>query len=415
MSKPKTQPEPNPEAITEMLASPTPFLRPLQVKIVGIGGAGIHTIAHLSSQELADVEVIAVDTDAQTLLKFAGAKKIQIGESQTHGLSAGGDPDLGRSAAESEIAKLQELLVNAELVVLVVGLGGGTGSGAAPLIAQLAQQMGALTLGVVLLPFEFEAQTRRSTATMAAVELRKICDAILPVAQNMLFADAGNHASAETTFRSAESLAVQAIHCLVTLLTAPGMGEVSLDDLRKAWGSTQSELSLGFSQTIPEPIVTSDKKCILSLLRQAFKTPTCAMDTLATSKHIFVHVQGFDLRLAETMLLIEELKKMNPNARVSLCASLDPKKGDVYRVAVFAARPNTSVLVVPDGSTQNNRLESAFSGTAFGSARLVSQPRQQILNLETLSRGRFEKSEPTIYEGEDLDIPTFLRKNVRLS
>ena len=138
------------------------------------------------------------------------------------------------------------------------------------------------------------------------------------------------------------------------------------------------------------------------------------METLATTKHIYVHVQGFDLRLAETIVLVEELKKINPNARVSLCASLDSKKDDVYRVTVFATRPNTTVVVGPDGSIQDCPTGSAFSSSALGSAKFVSQPRQQILNLETPSRGRFEKSEPTIYEGEDLDIPTFLRKNVRL-
>lgn len=417
ISKPKKQNETVPQTPTSDVGEaihPAFPRRPLHAKIVGIGGAGIALLGSSHSQvtrcalqgEYAP-EILALDTDAKALSRCRVGRKIHIGQSLTHGLGAAGDPATGRRAAEVDAEPLREALLGADLVILLMGVGGGTGSGAAPFVAQLAQQTSALTVAVTVLPFEFEPETRRTIAAEVSQELRGICDATLEIRHDALFEKENAQATAEVAFQRSASLAAQAVRSLLDLFTLPGMGEISLDDIRKAWGSTQSKLAFGWGQADAE---SDGENRAATAIQRALSTPTCTTEILASANQLFVLMQGFDLRLTETMAITEQLKRLNPKARVSLCAAPDTDTKDSCRVVVFAAQPASATSLTP------NRLPSKYGafGTAVGSLQLATPPRQQTLDLESHSRGRFEKSEPTIYEGEDLDVPTYIRRNIRV-
>ncbi len=388
MPKPKKSTGLNTWSVADSVESAADGTRPLRLRVVGVGGAAIHALTNIKQGER-----IAVDTDGKALRKLEGIQPVRIGETLLRGLSACGDAALGRQAAETDAETLRAAIAGAEVVVVIAGLGGGTGSGAAPWVAQLAQQTGALTLSIALIPFEFEPSGRRDLARIGVASLRAVCDATLSISHDALFTAAGDHSSAEDAFRRAESLVGEIVTALDAMLTGRGMGEISLDELRKAWGSNHSELSFGIAQG--------------SLDAQlSFATPTCSVEIISEADHLFVHLRGPDLRLSEIQGVTEQLRTMNPGARISLCASAG---SDQPTLVIFAARSK------PADETAVANLPAPTLGAAFTpSPKKNKKPQQQTLPLDTPTRGRFEQSEPTIYDGEDLDIPTFLRKHVRL-
>lgn len=363
--------------------------RPLRAKIVGIGGAGITTLGSLSAEALVHARAVAVDTDGKSAAP--AALKLPIGESVTRGLSASGDPTVGRRAADADAERLREILGGADLVIVLAGLGGGTASGAAPAVAQLARQSGALTIAMVYFPFEFEPSLRRATANNALVAFRAEYDATLVISLDRLFAGAGDNASVDAAFRRAESLAAQAVGGLLTMLTANGINPITLDQLRQAWGSTQADLAFG-SGFGP------------SAWEDAQAATACDTEILEAADQVFVQLIGSDLKVAESMEILRKAQKSLPHARISLASSLQTCASE-RRVALFAARPNAAPPLSPQGA------EATASSPPLPRRKRFQQ---QTLALITPTRGHFEDTEATIYAGEDLDVPTYLRKGVRL-
>lgn len=204
----------------------------INIKVVGVGGSGTNTIARIFKRGLSGVDLIAINSDVQDLKKKKAPIKIRIGKKKTQGLGTGMNPELGRLAAEEQKEEIKKALKDADLVFIATGLGGGTGSGAAPVIARIARSLGALTIGVVTLPFFFEGRSRKKIAEKAKQELSQKVDSLIVIANDNLFQCLKGNTSLEKAFEFADNILFEAVKAIVDLILLPGIINVNFADIR---------------------------------------------------------------------------------------------------------------------------------------------------------------------------------------
>ena len=203
-----------------------------RIKVVGVGGGGVNAIRRLSATAIPGVELLGVNTDALSLRSAAGVQTITIGEQATKGLGTGGDPIMGRLAAEETREQLRSYLQDADMVFITAGMGGGTGTGAAPVVASLAKEAGAVTIGVVTIPFDFEGSRRMAVATEGLGPLRDSIDTIIPVSNERLVSLVNRHTSMREAFTMADQVIVQAILAVSRAINIPAEVNVDFADIR---------------------------------------------------------------------------------------------------------------------------------------------------------------------------------------
>jgi cell division protein FtsZ len=376
-----------------------------RIRVVGVGGSGKNAINHMINSRVRGVEFIAINTDAQDLHHSLAKKKIHIGKNLTHGLGAGMNPDLGKQAAEETKEEILDALKASDMVFITSGMGGGTGTGADPVIAKAARQQGALTVGVVTKPFSFEGQQRMRIAEHGLEELRKEVDALIIIPNDRLLAVVDRDTTVKSAFAMSDDVLRQAVEGISDLITTPGIINLDFADIRAVMENAGSAL-MGIG-------VASGDKRAEEAARFAINSPLLEI-SIAGAKGVLFSIAGGDdlgmLEVQDAAKIITE--SIDPNAKVIFGAVKDEKlKKNEVKVTVIATG-------FAGGPAPSSRGASLFS-IGREDAELK---RQQIYNViaETQAKsaekaekeGEEKKSKIAAEEPDDWGgVPAFLRRS----
>ena len=360
------------------MAAPQNYLA--VIKVVGIGGGGVNAVNRMIEVGLKGVEFIAINTDAQALLMSDADVKLDIGRELTRGLGAGANPEVGRKAAEDHIEEIEEVLQGADMVFVTAGEGGGTGTGGAPIVAQVARSLGALTIGVVTRPFGFEGRRRQVQADQGVEDLRAEVDTLIVIPNDRLLSLADREISVIDAFRQADHVLLQGVSGITDLITTPGLINLDFADVKSVMHAAGSAL-MGIGSARGEDRATqAAEKAVSSPLLEA---------GIDGAHGVLLSVSGgSDLGLfeiSEAARLVSDAA--HPEANIIFGAVIDDTLGDEVRVTVIAAgfeggEPPVRKVAAPVRSTD-----------ATGDIPAVQQPKAAV----------FADSD------DDLDVPDFLR------
>jgi len=477
------------------------------IKVVGLGGAGLNVIDRIVLDgAVPGADLVVMNTDVQSLTSSVASQKVQLGRGVTRGLGAGGDPEIGLSAAEESQEDIRKALEGANLIFLCTGLGGGTGSGAAPMVASMAKENGALVVVIATVPFTFEGKRRAKQAEEALAALEGTADAVICFENDVMGEAVSPKAGIHQAFAAADETISQCVRAISGLFTQPGILHIGFDDLCAALrpGAGAGRCLFGYGEA------DGDNRAHEALAR-ALKNPLMDRGRILDESHnVLVNVAGGpDMSLNEVQTLMEALgKHTGDETQILFGASVDagmagrigvtlissagmggevggkefvprviPTAAPVKatRIAIAAVREAVEeeeaavasaavyeaevgdVAAVAETETvvaASYAVEEEGQGSLIDVAPVVEAPaaeahpatrvprrqprivsaatdpqplakmttaasrkeeRQETLQFEPVTRGRFEKSEPTIVDGQDLDVPTFLRRNMKVS
>ncbi len=301
-----------------------------RIRVVGVGGSGSNAINHMINSDVKGVEFIAINTDAQDLHHSKAKKKVHVGKNLTRGLGAGGNPDFGRRAAEETQEEILEALRDSDMVFIACGMGGGTGTGAAPVIAKLAKEAGALTVGVVTKPFTFEGQQRMRSAEEGIGALKAEVDAIITIPNDRLLAIVDRDTSVLNAFALCDDVLRQAVEGISDLITSPGIVNVDFADIKTVMQSAGSAL-MGIG-------LASGEKRAEEAAQRAINSPLLEVSISGARGVLFAIAGGEDLGMLEVQDAARIItENIDPNARVIFGAFRDDKlKKDEIKVTVIA-------------------------------------------------------------------------------
>jgi len=479
----------------------------VQIKVVGLGGAGLNVIDRIVLDGGAQgADLVVMNTDVQSLTSSVASRKVQLGRDATRGLGAGGDPEIGSSAAEEAREDIRKALDGAGLIFLCVGLGGGTGSGGAPMVAAMAKESGALVVVIATMPFTFEGKRRSRQAEDALIPLQATADAVICFDNDVMGDAVAPKAGIHQAFAAADETISQCVRAVAGLFTQPGILHIGFDELCAALrpgAAGAGRCLFGYGEA------EGDNRAHDALAR-ALRNPLMDRGRMLDEAHnVLVNVAGGpDMTLNEVQTLMEALTKhTGDETQILFGAAVDPAMAGrmgvtlVSSTGIAAAMAGVETQFVPHvmpapmpvhvpavavvatsgaipeaereemaasvepGEELTLEAEPAMTGAAAAEVsqtslidlsplaampqterpepqpiqarmpRLPRQPRimtaatdpqqtplvpkkeekQETLQFEPVTRGRFEKSEPTIVDGQDLDVPTFLRRNLKVS
>lgn len=329
-----------------------------RIRVVGVGGSGGNAVNHMVTSKVAGVDFIAVNTDAQDLHKSKAKKKIHIGKNLTRGLGTGMNPELGKQAATETKEEIQESLKGSDMVFITCGMGGGTGTGAAPVVAQIAREMGALSVGVVTRPFSFEGAQRSRLAEQGIAEMKKAVDALIIIPNDKLLAIVNRETGIKNAFAMCDDILKQAVEGISELITTPGIINVDFADVRTVMENAGSAL-MGIG------VATGEKRAE-EAARAAISSPLLDVSISGAKGVLFSIAGGLDLGMLEVQDAAEVIREgIDPDAKVIFGAVTDEslKKGQV-RVTVIATG-------FPDSATGRG------SGAFFASASRFTAPKEE--------------------------------------
>ncbi len=390
------------------MAAPQNYLA--VIKVVGIGGGGVNAINRMIEVGLKGVEFIAINTDAQALLMSDADVKLDIGRELTRGLGAGADPEVGRKASEDHRAEIEEVLKGADMVFVTAGEGGGTGTGGAPVVAEVARGLGALTIGVVTRPFGFEGRRRAQQAEVGIEELRAEVDTLIVIPNDRLLSISDRAVSVLDAFKSADHVLMSGVQGITDLITTPGLINLDFADVKSVMqGAGTALMGIGNARG-DDRAVAAAETAISSPLLEA---------SIDGARGVLLSVSGgSDLGLFE----INEAARMvaesaHPEANIIFGAVIDDALGDEVRVTVIAAgfdggqpgkpRVGRRVEEVPVPDTET--VATAASPTADSPAASEGTESEADQYIELPER----KAPRTIVfddaTSDDLDVPDFLK------
>lgn len=446
---PNSETEPNKPSqgsAEQTSAAPTasgPVHQKLAIKIFGVGNAGISMMQRMAGGGLDDVEFIAVNTDAASLVGASATQKIHLEATPLRGMGTGGDPERGQAAAEEAGAKLKELCQGAGVVFIMAGLGGGAGTGISPVLARVAREAGAVALGFVTTPFECEGRRRQNAAQEGLEALREAADGVICLPNQKVFKLIDENTSVVSTFKLIGDLLADGIRGVWRLLAHPGLLDVHFGDFCALMRNRHMESSFATTEAIGP---TRSREAMDKLLAHPMLD---GGQMLAESDAVLVSlIGGPDLTMTEVNRVMQEIQGRCDGAHVMMGAAIDDKFCERLAITVIVARKGEasneneerartnpeeletqllsrtatakpkSRLVPPAPELSPDKVEQLLSRQRAGGARgrkANSKMRQGQLPLEIISKGRFDKSEPTIHMGEDLDVPTYIRRGISLN
>src|SRR5215210_905579 len=317
-----------PEVHPPMAGNPQNYLA--VIKVVGIGGGGVNAVNRMIDAGLKGVEFIAVNTDAQALLMSDADVKLDIGRTLTRGLGAGSDPEVGRQAAEEHRDEIEEVLKGADMVFITAGKGGGTGTGGAPLVAEIAKDIGALTIGVVTRPFSFEGRRRSVQADMGIQRLKEKVDTIIIIPNERLLQVSDERTSMLNAFKMADEVLLQGVQGITDLITTPGLINTDFADVKMILTNAGSAL-MGIG-------TASGEGRAVNASRAAISSPLLET-TVDGARGILLNISGgSDLGLFEVNEAAEVIHGVaHPDANIIFGAVIDDEMADHVRVTVIAA------------------------------------------------------------------------------
>jgi cell division protein FtsZ len=368
------------------------------IKVIGVGGGGGNAVEHMVRERIEGVEFFAVNTDAQALRKTAVGQTIQIGGGITKGLGAGANPEVGRNAAEEDREALRAALDGADMVFIAAGMGGGTGTGAAPVVAEVAKDLGILTVAVVTKPFNFEGKKRMAFAEQGITELSKHVDSLITIPNDKLLKVLGRGISLLDAFGAANDVLKGAVQGIAELITRPGLMNVDFADVR----TVMSEMGYAMMGSG----VASGEDRAEEAAEMAISSPLLEDIDLSGARGVLVNITaGFDLRLDEFETVGNTIRAFaSDNATVVIGTSLDPEMNDELRVTVVATgigmdkRPE--ITLVTNKQTQQPVMDR-FQQHGMAPLTQEQKPAAKVVN---------DATPQTAKEPDYLDIPAFLRK-----
>lgn len=400
-----------------------------KIKVVGVGGSGNNAISRMIDAKIKGVEFVAINTDAQALHHSKAQEKVHIGKNLTKGLGAGMNPEIGRQAAEENRDEIQEVLKGADMVFVACGLGGGTGSGAAPIVAETAKELGALTVGVVTKPFAFEGSQRRAIAEEALENLKDRVDTLITIPNDKLLSIIDRQTTLVNAFRIVDDVLRQGVQGISDLITKPGIVNVDFADVRAIMEDSGSAL-MGIG-------IASGENRAVEAAKAAINSPLLEL-SIDGAKGVLFNISGStDL----TMLEINEAaniitENIDPNAKVIFGAVTDDqiRKGEIQitvvatgfdiprtkdnavglvnRAPSMANRQRVSQMAVVEEEQEKDEEEILDEAITFPS-RKIEQP-VMIIEEKIQPRGIAPRNESKeLVEEEDLEIPAFIRRKMK--
>ena len=394
------------------------------IKVVGVGGGGGNAVEHMVRESIEGVEFISINTDAQALRKTSVNSVIQIGGDMTKGLGAGANPQVGRDAALEDRDRIKEELDGADMVFIAAGMGGGTGTGAAPVIAEVAKELGILTVAVVTKPFSFEGKKRLAFAEQGIEELSKHVDSLITIPNEKLLKVLGRGITLLEAFASANDVLKNAVQGIAELITRPGMINVDFADVRTVM-SEMGHAMMGSG-------VAKGEDRAEEAAEMAISSPLLEDIDLAGARGVLVNITaGLDMRLDEFETVGNTVKAFaSDNATVVIGTSLDPDMADEIRVTVVAtgignekkpditlvaggkakvapvAQPQVQPQTSPAPEASVNKVEEKPAPTLQEKPQVTPQP-----TTTPASSGAGQSAAPKAdKESGYLDIPAFLRR-----
>jgi cell division protein FtsZ len=371
-----------------------------RIKVIGVGGGGCNAVNRMITEGVQGIEFVAVNTDAQALLLSKASTRVRIGEKVTRGLGAGGNPEMGQKAAEESAEELYEVLKGSDMVFVTAGLGGGTGTGAAPIVAQIAKEVGALTIGVVTRPFSFEGNRRSQAAEAGISRLKEHADTLIVIPNDRLLQIVDKRASLQEAFQVADDVLRQGIQGISELITVPGLINLDFADVRAIMSEGGAALMAVGKASGEDRARVAAEQAISSQLLDI---------TIDGARGILFNVTGGNsLTLFEVNQAAAIIKETaHPDVNLIFGAVIDPNMGDELRVTVIATgfdRATSSRRMV---SERPLRLEE----THPANVPVRSADKAEVTVSTTNQRPAHGDFQPRVINTEDIDnIPAFMRK-----
>ena len=364
------------------------------ITVIGIGGAGGNAVNTMISYNLRGVDFIAANTDAQALEASASPVKIQLGAETTKGLGAGSDPDIGRQAALETRETLREHLEGSDMVFITAGLGGGTGTGGAPIAAEIAREIGALTVAVVTKPFQFEGKKRNGQAEAGIAELRKMVDTLIIVPNQRLLSLGGRDISLIEAFRKADDILYYAVKGISDLIMVPGLINLDFADVK----NVMSQMGLALMGTG----TAGGENRAVEAAQKAISSPLLEDNTIQGARGVLLNITGgpnmtlHEINEASSMIQAEA----HEDANIIFGTVVDESMGDEIRITVIATGFE---------STESAAKANVASLGDFRRGGNIAVP-TFIRNEKTADAGAVKTHTGEDEENPDLEIPTFLRR-----
>jgi cell division protein FtsZ len=368
------------------------------IKVIGVGGGGGNAVNHMVSNEIDGVSFVCANTDAQALRKLGVDTVVQLGVELTKGLGAGTNPEVGKKAAEENKARIKEVIEGADMIFLTAGMGGGTGTGAIPVIAEVARDMGILTVAVVTKPFEFEGTKKMAVAEMGIAELERYVDSLITIPNQKLLPVLGNDISLLSAFSAANDVLLDAVQGITELIIHPGMINVDFADVRTVMSSMGAAImGTGSAEGENRAREAAEKAIACPLLEDI---------NLQGAKGILVNITAADMGIAEfdeVGTIVHQFA--SEDAIIKIGTALDSSLGDEIKVTVVATgmgsletRANSPVKLVQ----KVNGGDQDYSG--MDTPAVMRQQKAEV--RET----RFGAQSKSTADLDYLDIPAFLRR-----
>ncbi|MBK8417365.1 cell division protein FtsZ [Candidatus Villigracilis saccharophilus] len=370
-----------------------------RIKVIGVGGAGQNAVNRMMEEGIQGVEFITANTDAQALTLSRAPIRVRLGDKLTRGLGAGGDPEIGRKAAEESADELYNVLKGADMIFVTAGMGGGTGTGAAPIVAQVAKESGALTIGVVTRPFTFEGGKRSQSAEAGVLKMKEHAHTLISIPNDRLLQLADKKSSLQDAFRMADEVLHQGIQGISELITIPGLINLDFADVRAIMSEGGAALMAVGRGTGDDRAKNAAEQAISSQLLDI---------TIDGARGVLFNVTGgpnmtlFEVNQAAAIIR----ETAHPDVNMIFGAVIDPEMGDEIRCTVIATgfeRAGAVPRRTLERPTRNDKPVSA-SNTPFARSN-------ESVNVGADYRSAGD-SKPASHPGinaDDLDVPTFLR------
>ncbi|MFW0072551.1 MAG: cell division protein FtsZ [Coxiella-like endosymbiont] len=368
-----------------------------QIKVIGIGGGGGNAIEHMMTESIDGVEFVSANTDAQALSRSSARTILQLGDEITKGLGAGADPHVGRQAAEEARDRIREVLEGTDMVFLTAGMGGGTGTGAAPVFAEVAKEMGILTVAIVTKPFIFEGKKRMEVAEEGIRALTSYVDSLITIPNNKLLSVLGKNITLLNAFKAANNVLLGAVQGIADLITRPGLINVDFADVR----TVMSEMGMAMMGTG----ISSGENRAREAAEAAIASPLLEDVDFTGARGVLVNITaGMDLSIGEFEQVGGAVKAFSSeNASVVVGTVINPEMSDELRVTVVVTGLGTnsngaSVLPKPAKGTKNDGTVDYYQ---------LDRP-TYLRNQEPVKRN-LDSEEQRDQDFKYLDIPSFLR------
>jgi cell division protein FtsZ len=362
-----------------------------RIKVVGVGGAGCNAVNRMIAEGIQGIEFISVNTDGQALLQSNAQTRVRIGDKSTRGLGAGGQPEMGKKAAEESAEELYAVLKGSDMVFVTAGMGGGTGTGAAPIISQIGSELNALTIGVVTRPFTFEGAKRSQSAEMGIQNLKKVTDTLIVIPNDRLLQIVDKRSSLQDAFKVADDVLRQGIQGISELITVPGLINLDFADVRTIMSEGGAALMAVGRASGEDRASKAAEQAIASEL----------LDITIDGAHgiLFNVTGGESLTLFEVNQAAAIIKETaHPDVNLIFGAVIDPSMGDEIRLTVIATGFDSNSMRSRMQRTRFTEVMKSSSGESNGKENTENPVRRDLAEFGS-----------QLYNTDEIEVPAFLR------